>query len=359
MELLLMIDAAKGASATSITAVMPHYAYARSDKKDASRISLGASCCRPPRHCRSDPGADDGAARSAGARLLLRPGRPSHRDRDPRRPLPLPGPRRLGCRLPDFGNASRPPCWPGCSGSPVAAGNKHRISDEEVTIQIVGDVRGKHAIIIDDEVATGGSIVELLDRLADDGAVSASVSCTHGLFTGPAVGRLRNHPMIREVVTTDTVPPPKDWPELCTLSVSALFAEAISRIHAGKSISKLFAGVDPTMRRRRSRSCPSTTCPTTRARRARSVRQHLRPVRARTAYLLDCAAVTLFAAVGRASHGEENPVFGVLITAWPFLVGLTLGWLVTFRRTHPALLGCVPRSPSGSSHCSAVWRCGR
>ena len=71
-------------------------------------------------------------------------------------------------------------------------------------------------------MATGGSIVELLDRLADDGAVSASVSCTHGLFTGPAVGRLRNHPMIREVVTTDTVPPPRDWPELCTLSVLSL-----------------------------------------------------------------------------------------------------------------------------------------
>ncbi|HRB99649.1 MAG TPA: ribose-phosphate pyrophosphokinase, partial [Dermatophilaceae bacterium] len=63
---------------------------------------------------------------------------------------------------------------------------------------------------------------------------------------GKAVERLRDHPMITEVVTTDTVPPPRDWPELCTLSVSALFAEAISRIHAGKSISKLFAGVDPT-----------------------------------------------------------------------------------------------------------------
>lgn len=62
-------------------------------------------------------------------------------------------------------------------------------------------------------------------------------------------------------------------------------------------------------------------------------------MRARTAYLLDCAAVTLFAAVGRASHGEENPVLGVLITAWPFLVGLTVGWLFTFGRTHAAPLG--------------------
>ena len=247
MELLLMIDAAKGASAASITAVMPHYAYARSDKKDASRISLGGRLV-------ADLLVTAGATRVLTMELHAQQVHgffsvpvdhltaigilaDHFRSQD------------LGDSVvvsPDFGNAKSATLLARLLGLPVAAGNKHRISDEEVSIQIVGDVRGKHAIIIDDEVATGGSIVELLDRLADDGAVSASVSCTHGLFTGPAVGRLRNHPMIREVVTTDTVPPPRDWPELCTLSVSALFAEAISRIHAGKSISKLFAGVDPT-----------------------------------------------------------------------------------------------------------------
>jgi ribose-phosphate pyrophosphokinase len=100
--------------------------------------------------------------------------------------------------------------------------------------------------VLDDEIATGGSIIEVLDRLKDFGCVEASVACTHGLFTGRAVERLRDHPMITEVVTTDTVPPPHGWPELQVRSVAELFAEAIARIHAGKSISKLFDGVDPT-----------------------------------------------------------------------------------------------------------------
>ena len=95
--------------------------------------------------------------------------------------------------------------------------------------------------------ATGGSIVELLEKLAELGCTGASVACTHGLFVGKAVDRLRGHPMITEVVTTDTVPPPVDWPELKIRSVAELFAEAINRVHAGESISSLFDGVDPTL----------------------------------------------------------------------------------------------------------------
>jgi ribose-phosphate pyrophosphokinase len=110
---------------------------------------------------------------------------------------------------------------------------------------IVGDVAGKYAIVLDDEIATGGSIVELMNKLAEDGCSEASVACTHGLFTGSAVERLRFHPSITEVVTTDTVPPPLDWPELQVRSVAGLFAEAIARIHAGESVSSLFDGVDP------------------------------------------------------------------------------------------------------------------
>jgi ribose-phosphate pyrophosphokinase len=247
MELLLMIDAAKGASAASITAVVPHYAYARSDKKDASRISLGGRLV-------ADLLVTSGASRVLTMELHARQVHgffsipvdhltaigiiaDHFRRQDLRDAVVV---------SPDFGNAKAATLLARLLGLPVAAGNKHRISDEEVSIQIVGDVRGKHAIVLDDEIATGGSIVELCERLAEVGCTSASVACTHGLFTGKAVARLRNHPMIREVVTTDTVPPPANWPELRILSVSALFAEAISRIHAGKSISKLFAGVDPT-----------------------------------------------------------------------------------------------------------------
>ncbi|MBC7597013.1 MAG: ribose-phosphate pyrophosphokinase, partial [Kineosporiaceae bacterium] len=104
---------------------------------------------------------------------------------------------------------------------------------------------GKTAIVLDDEIATGGSIIELMNKLKEEGCLEASVACTHGLFTGNAVERLRNHPGITEVVTTDTVPPPADWPELKVRSVAGLFAEAIARIHAGESVSSLFDGVDP------------------------------------------------------------------------------------------------------------------
>ncbi len=129
----------------------------------------------------------------------------------------------------------------------MAAGSKQRLADDRVVIDaIVGDVEGKRALVLDDEIATGGSIVELLDKLGELGCTDAKVATTHGLFVGKAVSRLSGHPMISEVVTTDTVPP-ADWPELKVLSVAGLFAEAIGRVHAGESISSLFDGVDPTL----------------------------------------------------------------------------------------------------------------
>ncbi len=105
--------------------------------------------------------------------------------------------------------------------------------------------RASGPIVLDDEIATGGSIVELLDRLSAAGVTEAAVACTHGLFSGPAVSRLSAHPMISQVVTTDTVPRPAAWPELQVRSVAGLFATAIARIHAGESVSSLFQGVDP------------------------------------------------------------------------------------------------------------------
>jgi len=151
----------------------------------------------------------------------------------------------LSCR-PDLGNAKTASLFARLLGVPVAAGSKRRQADDKVVIDaIVGDVAGKTAIVLDDEIATGGSIIELMNKLDDEGCREASVACTHGLFTGKAVERLRNHPSITEVVTTDTVPAPADWPELKVRSVAALFAEAIARIHAGESVSSLFDGVDP------------------------------------------------------------------------------------------------------------------
>jgi ribose-phosphate pyrophosphokinase len=148
---------------------------------------------------------------------------------------------------PDLGNAKTATQFARLLGLPVAAGSKQRLADDRVVIDaIVGDVAGKRAIILDDEIATGGSIIELLDRLKDLGCTQAAVACTHGLFAGKAVERLRSHPSITEVISTDTVPRPPGFPELQVSTVAGLFAEAIKRIHGGESVSSLFDGVDPT-----------------------------------------------------------------------------------------------------------------
>jgi ribose-phosphate pyrophosphokinase len=248
MELLLMIDAARGASAAQITAVIPHYAYARSDKKDASRISLGGRLV-----------AD--LLTTAGAHRVLT--MTLHAPQvhgffsvpvDHLTALGVLADHFRGTDLtdsivvsPDLGNAKDATQFSRLLGLPVAAGSKRRLADDRVVIDsIVGDVSGRRAIVLDDEIATGGSIVELLDKLAEFGCTEAAVACTHGLFTGMAVERLRSHPMISQVVTTDTVPAPRGWPELQVRSIAGLFAEAIARIHAGESVSSLFDGVDPT-----------------------------------------------------------------------------------------------------------------
>lgn len=248
MELLMMVDAARGASAAQVTAVIPHYAYARSDKKDASRISIGG---RLVADLLATAGVDRVITMALHApqvhgffsvpvdHLTAIGVLADHfRERDLSDTVVV---------SPDLGNAKTATQFARLLGLPVAAGSKQRLGDDRVVIDaIVGDVGGRHAIVLDDEIATGGSIVELLDRLAEAGCTGASVACTHGLFAGSAVERLSGHPMIDEVVTTDTVPAPEDWPELTVRSVADLFAEAIARIHAGESVSSLFDGVDPT-----------------------------------------------------------------------------------------------------------------
>ena len=248
MELLLMIDAARGASAAQITAVMPHYAYARSDKKDASRISLGGRLV-----------AD--MIGTAGAHRVLTMALHAPQVHgffsmpvDHLTAIGVLADHFRGSSLadcivvsPDLGNAKVATQFARLLGLPVAAGSKRRISDDQVVVDsIVGDVAGRRVIILDDEIATGGSMVELMDRLRDAGATEATIVCTHGLFAGRAVERLRGHPFVTDVVTTDTVPAPPGWPELRVRSVSELFAEAIDRIHHGRSVSSLFEGVDPT-----------------------------------------------------------------------------------------------------------------
>jgi ribose-phosphate pyrophosphokinase len=244
MELLLMLDAARGASAARITAVIPHFAYARSDKKDAPRISIAARLV-------ADLLATAGASRvltmtlhspqvhgffsvpvdHMNALKVLA----AHFRRATRKNMVVVSP--------DLGNAKEASHFARMLKLPVAAGSKKRVSDDRVVIDaLVGDVTGKHAIVLDDEIANGGTIVEILQKLRERGVKGISVVCTHGLFTGKAIERLRAQPDIHEIVTTDTVPVPaaKRLPNMRVLSVAPLLGEAIHRIHAGKSVSRLF-----------------------------------------------------------------------------------------------------------------------
>ena len=244
MELLLMLDAARGASAARITAVIPHYAYARSDKKDEPRISIAARLV-----------AD--LLATAGANRVLTMALHSEQVHgffsvpvDHMNALKVLAThfrrRSLSNTVvvsPDLGNAKSATHFARELGLPVAAGSKRRLSDERVVIDaIVGSVDGKNVIVLDDEIANAGTMVEMLDKLRERRVKRITIACTHGLFTGKAIERLRRRTDIAEIVTTDTVPIAKDkrLPNMTVLSVAPLLAEAIRRIHLGKSVSGLF-----------------------------------------------------------------------------------------------------------------------
>ncbi|WP_027342790.1 ribose-phosphate diphosphokinase [Hamadaea tsunoensis] len=245
VELLLMCDAARGASAGRITVVMPHYAYARSDKKDMPRISIGGRLV-----------ADLLATAGAGRVLTMTMHSPQvhgffsvpvdhlHALRELAghfRGLDL---SRTTVVSPDLGNAKEAAAFARLLGVPVAFGAKQRFPDDVVKIgAIVGDVAGRDIIVLDDEIAKGSTIIELLDRLREGGCASVRVACTHGLFSAGALQRLAAEPDVLEIVCTNTVPiPHEDRPKKATvLSIAPALAEAIRRIHNGESVSALFA----------------------------------------------------------------------------------------------------------------------
>jgi len=243
MELLMMADAARGASAASVTVVMPHYAYARSDKKDAPRISIGGRLVADLIHT---AGANRVLTMALHAQQVhgffsmpvdhlsaLEVLAEHFRARDLSKTVVV---------SPDFGNAKEANQFARMLGVGMAAGSKRRQADDKVVIDaIVGKVGGKDVIILDDEIATAGSVVELIETVRRYHVNSISVACTHGLFSGKAVERLNAVPDIVEIVTTDTVPPPVGLDRLSVVTVAPLFAEAVRRINCGESISGLFS----------------------------------------------------------------------------------------------------------------------
>ena len=246
MELLMMVDAARGASAAQVTAVIPHYAYARSDKKDAPRISIGGRLVADLIHT---AGANRVLTMALHAEqvhgffsmpvdhLTALPVLAQHfRTRDLSKTVVV---------SPDFGNAKEANQFARMLGVGMAAGSKRRQADDKVVIDaIVGKVGGKDVIILDDEIATAGSVVELIDTVRRYHVNSISIATTHGLFTGKAVERLNAQEDIVEIVATDTVPPPEGLERLTTVSVAPLFAEAVRRINCGESVSGLFSDED-------------------------------------------------------------------------------------------------------------------
>ncbi len=245
VELLMMLDAARSASAKTVHAIIPYYSYARSDKKDQPRISIAGRLI-----------ADLMSTAGAGHVMTMTLHSPqvhgffsvptdhltaqqvfvqhfSQRDRS-----------NTVILSPDIGNAKRATKLARALGVGVAAGDKERLSDDSVHYaSIIGDIHRKDVIIFDDEVATAGSIVGLMDILRRNDVTRITLACTHGLFTGPAIERLSGIPEIEEIVTTNTVPipPEKRLPNMTVLSVASIFAEALRRNLLGQSVGSLFA----------------------------------------------------------------------------------------------------------------------
>jgi ribose-phosphate pyrophosphokinase len=244
VELLLMLDAARGASAARTTVVMSHYAYARSDKKDEPRISIGGRLV-----------ADLLSAAGASRVLTLTLHSPQVHGFFSVPVDHLHALRELATHFrgldltnsvvvsPDLGNAKAASAFARMLGVPVAAGAKQRFSDDRVVISaVIGDIEGKDVIVLDDEIARGSTVIELIDRLRERNVASIRVACTHGLFTDGALDRLAAQPDVLEIVCTNSVPIPKEkWvPKLRLLSIAPAMAEAMRRIHNGESVSSLF-----------------------------------------------------------------------------------------------------------------------
>src|SRR5882672_11242023 len=237
VELLLMADAARGASAARVTAVMSHYAYARSDKKDEPRISIGgrlvadllvtAGVNRVLTLTLHSPEVHGFFSVPVDHLHALRELTTHFRRRDLSRAVVL---------SPDLGYAKSAAAFARRLGLPVAAAAKERISDSRVSISaIIGEVADRDVIIVDDEIARGTTVMELLSVLREQEPRSISIACTHGLFADGALEKLAAAEDVTEVVCTNSVPVPIAHPKLTVLSVAPALAEAIRRTHDGQS----------------------------------------------------------------------------------------------------------------------------
>ena len=243
MELLLLIDAAKRASAARVTCVMPYYGYSRQDRKDQPRVAIGAKLV-------ANMIVGAGANRVLGLdfhqhqlqgffdvpvdHLYAAPVFVSHYKKKNLHDLVV--------VAPDVGSAKMARGFAKRLNGSLAIIDKRRPKpNQSEVVNVVGEVEGRDCLLTDDMIDTAGTVSEASRALKDLGARDVYVCATHALLSGPAVERLINAP-ITEVTVTDTVriPDEKRFPQLNVLSVGELLSKAIRYIHSEQSVSSLF-----------------------------------------------------------------------------------------------------------------------
>lgn len=244
-ELLLMIDAAKRASAYKVIAVIPYFGWARQDRKDKPRVSIGAKmvanlliaagCDRvmtTDLHADQIQGFFDVPVDHIYASSIFLPYL---------RELNL---ENISIAAPDMGGAKRANAYSRILGCPLIVCHKSRERANVVgSMTAIGDVEGKNVIIIDDMIDTAGTISKAADMLIEKGALSVRALATHPVLSGPAYERLANS-KLTEIAVTDTIPltndPNVDISKIKVLSVAELFADIIDKVYSYKSISTNF-----------------------------------------------------------------------------------------------------------------------
>ena len=245
MELLFWIDAFKRAGAETVTVIIPYFSYAKGDKKDEPRVSIRARVC-----------ADAIEAAGADRVVTMDLHAPQiqgffHLPVDNLYALPVVVDRILSKGLediivvsPDVGFAKQARRYASLLGTSMAIADKERIAhDEKASIlQIIGNVKGKTAVVVDDFTISGGTLARVSETLIEQGAKAVYAVVTHGVLTEGSVERIDKSP-IKQLLITDTVEnqPVTFSPKIEVVSVASLFAEAIKRIHNRESISEMFS----------------------------------------------------------------------------------------------------------------------
>lgn len=240
-ELLMMIDAAKRASAARIIAVMPYFGYARQDRKDQPRVAIGAklvadllTAAGVDRVITMDLHADQiqGFFNIPVDHLFASTIFVPYIEK-----LKLDN---MVIASPDAGGSKRAYSYSKHFGVPMVICHKYRPRPNVVgEIRVIGDVKGKNVILMDDMIDTAGTLTAAADKMLEMGALSVRAFATHGVLSGPAIDNINNS-TINEVIITDSIPLKKECNKIKVLSVADMFAETIACVYNNETITKHF-----------------------------------------------------------------------------------------------------------------------